>query len=163
MGAAKTSAQKGEEGGQKSHSPNGEEEISFPPNPKKPLPLHLLLYQLDQEEDPLLLKLFSNWNGPVEFHRFNYFGQPEEEIWKLLNSLKGRVGIVIQAERDIAPNQEFREYLEGILKNRNVDGVWLILWEGEGLATRFSYPNFEVWERFAHHYPTVELYRKGRV
>ena len=91
-------------------------------------------------------------------HPFNYFGQKDEEIEKIINSLNNEVYVVINANKDIIPNEEFKEYMEKIAKNPNVRKIYILLCQNNKVANRLSFVNYEIWQKFAQTIDKVQIF-----
>jgi hypothetical protein len=141
------------------HSPKPK---GVPTPPPPPSEIHFLFYQSSRTDGVDLSQCVGEEiEVPIFKWAFNYFGQSEEELEHILRSLKSYVVLVVNANKDIIPNEEFREYLEQLLTNHRITRIYIILCQENRVANRFSYVNYEIWQKFCDSFDKVELYEKG--
>jgi len=117
---------------------------------------HFLFYQQQTPKNSCI-----NLNMKTYKWAFNYFNQPYSEIEDIISKLNNYVFVVINANKNIIPNEEFREYIEEIAKNENVKKIFLLLCKDDKLVNRFGFVNYDIWKKFSYDIDKVEIYEEG--
>ena len=116
---------------------------------------HFIFYQNDKTDG--FIDCVETQNKIYKW-AFNYFGQSEEDIENIINSLNNDVYILINANKDIIPNEEFKEYIEKIAKNPNVRKIYILLCQDKKVANRLSFINYEIWQEFSDTIDKVQIF-----
>lgn len=139
----------------KKEAPKRKESLKTPLAKEFKNEAHFLFYQNDKTDSNIECvktdKKIFKW-------AFNYFGQSDEEMEKIIDSLNNEVYIVINANKDIIPNEEFKEYVQKIANNPNVKKIYLLLCQDGRVANRLSFVNYEIWKKFADTIDKVQIY-----